>query len=150
MYVNEYFDVRCHCGSALHFKGINIKYMKSTLLCCKNKLSQYKHIKFYTYEVFCHIFLEYCDFNLLTYISLTISIIYRYMKESLKLTLSFINIKNAKYSLPLTKFWRFNGCNKHTQLKIYSVVQEHGYKWNEYGTFYSSIISVILGTISVK
>jgi len=46
MYINEYFDVGCHCGSALLFKELNIKYMKATLPRCKNKLSQYKHIKF--------------------------------------------------------------------------------------------------------
>jgi len=66
MHVNEYFDVRCHCGSALHFKELNIKYMKAILSRCKNKLNQFKHTKFYMCEVFCHIFLEYCDFNLFT------------------------------------------------------------------------------------
>ena len=58
MYINEYFDARCHCGSALHFKVLNIKYMKATLPLSKNKPSQYKHIKFYIYEVLCHIFLK--------------------------------------------------------------------------------------------
>jgi hypothetical protein len=58
MYINKYFDVRCQRGSALHFKALNIEYMKATLLYCKNKLSQYKHVKLNIYEVLCHIFLK--------------------------------------------------------------------------------------------
>jgi len=56
------------------------------------------------------------------------------MKESVKSTSSVINIKIVKYSLPVTKCWCVNGCYKHTRLKIYSVAEEHGNKWNEYGT----------------
>lgn len=67
--------------------------------------------------------------------SLTVNIIYKEMKESVKLTPSIINIMNVKCSLPITKCWCFDGCYKHTQLKICSVTQEHGCEWNEYGTF---------------